>query len=116
MGKTPPLSLGEISFHLRPEQLERAMFGLRLVYFEEPEFYYDTSPAVKVVPVVFLRSKQGVWFRVEAQNQNHTQRIPNKSEFLLTHLETVNQIAKSLLYTINTKLGITLSCSSVAEH
>jgi hypothetical protein len=66
--------------------------------------------------VVFLRSKQGVWFCVEAQNHTHTQRIPSKSEFLLTHLKTVNQIAKNLLDTINSKLGITLSCSSLAEH
>jgi hypothetical protein len=116
LGKAPPLSLGEVGFYLRSTELDRAMFGLRLMYLEEPEFYLDSSPVIKVVPVIFIRSINGVWFRVEAQNSTHILTIPNKSDFLQEHLESFHQKALELLDKVNAKLGATLKCKSLAEH
>jgi hypothetical protein len=116
LGEAPPLSLGEVGFYLRSTELDRAMFGLRLMYLEEPEFYLDPSPIIKVVPVIFIRSINGVWFRVEAQNSTHILTIPNKSDFLKEHLESFHQKALELLDKVNTKLGVILKCKSLAAH
>ena len=45
LGGVPSLSVGEISFYLSAERVDRAMFGIRLMYLEEPEFYLDPSGA-----------------------------------------------------------------------
>ena len=116
LGNTPSLSLGELNFHLNPEKLDRAMFGVRLMYLEEPEFYLDSSPRIKVVPIIFIRSINGVWFCVEAQNPKHTKLIPNDSDDLEQHLTEFEQLACDLLNKINEKLETYLTCSSLREH
>jgi hypothetical protein len=116
LDRVPFLSLGQIRFYLSIEQVNRAMFGVRLIYLEEPEFYLDSSPLVKVVPVIFIGSKSGVWFLVESQNSNHVQRIPNNADDLQAHLDAVDQAATDLLNIVNEKLGADLVCSSLLEH
>lgn len=37
LGKIPALRLGEVAFHIRPDQVDSAMHGLRLMYIEEPD-------------------------------------------------------------------------------
>jgi hypothetical protein len=116
LGIAPSLSLGEINFHLNPGKLDRAMFGVRLMYLEDPDFYLDSSPRIKVVPIIFIRSINGVWFRVEAQNPNHTQLIPNNSNYLEQHLTEFELLAFDLLNKINEKLETYLICNSLDEH
>lgn len=116
LGIAPSLSLGEINFHLNPEKLDRAMFGVRLMYLEDPDFYLDSSPRIKVVPIIFIRSINGVWFRIEAQNPNHIKLIPTDSDDLEQHLTEFELLAFDLLNKINEKLETYLTCSSLSEH
>ncbi len=112
LGKVPRLTLGEVAFHIRPELVDSAMHGLRLIYTEEPSLF-EPSPLIKVTPVVFLRSKQGVYFCVEIRKE---ERIPFSSNELSKHLERIEQMATELLKEINAKLGTTLRTTSLSEH
>jgi len=64
-GEAPPFVPGELLFYLAPDAVEGAMHGLHLRYVEQ-QGIYRAAPVIKVAPVVFLRSRHGVWLRVES--------------------------------------------------
>ena len=122
LGRTPPLSFGEIGFHLHPNNLDVAMFGLRLIYEEEIGFSsentisYDSTPRLKVLPVVFIRTTNGVWFRIDSRILQESQYIPHDQILIKAHIDKINESAIDLLEKINKKLGANLTCRSLAEH
>ena len=113
LGQTPALEVGEVAFHIKPTLIDAVMYGLRLLYIEEPGFF-DASPVIKVMPVIFIRSKLGVWFRVEKRTNEIN--IPHKSEQLAEHLKDIRQKAVELLNDINTKLNVNLIPESLLNH
>lgn len=112
LGETPPLSLGEVGFHISGEQIDQAMHGLRLLYIEQPGFLV-ASPVIKVMPIVFVRSLNGSWLTVESGREIP---IPDKSEQLPQHLELVQETAIILLREINSRLGTDLGAQRIEDH
>ena len=112
LNKAPILTISEVPFYLRPEIIDRAMFGLRLMYIEAPGFY-GLSPSVKVVPVVYVGTQHGAWFCVDSR---HEKEIPHQSEEIVSHLDEIDEIARQLLNDINSGLGVNLVCSSLINH
>jgi hypothetical protein len=112
LDKIPPLTTGEISFHLRPELIDRVMHGLRLKYIED-ERLYSVYPAIHVSPVLFLRSRFGTWLLVESRIE---EQIPHLAEDLSDHLNWIEQIATGLLSDINERLVTSLSCATLETH
>lgn len=112
----PAFSIGEIPFYVGTDDVDRIMHGLRLIYFEEPEFDGGASPVIKVLPVLFLRSRQGVWFCVESPSQRSAQRVPYNEDALSEHLDNVRASAINLLQEVNFALNIRLTASGLSEH
>jgi len=98
LGETPALTPGELLFHVDPKEIDRVMHGLRLLYIEQ-QGLYQSSPVIKVAPVVFLRSRYGAWFRVEAPPNLYE--LPHQYKNLKRHLREVERAAKSLLAEVN---------------
>ncbi|MEM0235898.1 MAG: hypothetical protein QW628_11315 [Thermofilum sp.] len=113
LGETPPLTPGELLFYLRPGDVNRAMHGLRLRYIEEQRIH-QTRPVVTVAPVVFLRSRYGAWFRVEAPPKEYE--LPHRKDDLARHLEEVQQAADQLFSEVTQQLGGSLRILSLSEH
>jgi hypothetical protein len=112
LGETPPLSLGEVGFHLSTEQADNAMHGLRLLYIEQPGFLV-ASPVIKVMPIVFLRLRNGSWLVVESGREIA---IPEQAEDLPDHLELVKESAETLLREINVRLHTDLLANPIEDH
>jgi hypothetical protein len=112
LGKAPPLTVGELPFYVTPYVVKGAMHGLRLLYIEEPGFY-ELSPVIKVLPVLFLHSRYGAWLRVEASDE---QKLPHVYDELASHLDAVRASAEHLLQEVSGSLGMALAVSPVADH
>ena len=112
LNETPSLSLGELPFHVASEVVTSAMYGLQLLYIEEPGFR-EPSPVIKVMPLVFLRTCYGHWLRVES---HHEERLPHRSCDLASHLERVRSLQVDLLEGVKKALNIGLSVQPVTKH
>lgn len=112
LGRIPPLTAGEVGFHLRPELIDRVMHGLRLKYIEDQRLY-SVSPMIHVSPVMFLRSRLGTWLLVESRIEEP---IPHSAEELSDHLNRIEQVATRLLADINRRLEAAFTCSSLESH
>lgn len=112
LGTSPPLSVGDFTFHLKAEDVDTVMHGLHLMYIEHRSLY-AVGPMLYVSPVLFLRSRLGSWLRINSQQEVP---LPDNSEDLAAHLATVNAIATDLLATFRERLGGNWSPSSLGEH
>jgi hypothetical protein len=112
LSERPALTLGELPFHVVPGTIDLAMHGLRLLYIEEPGFF-EPAPVIKVMPIVFLRTRYGAWLCVESRRE---ERLPHASEELRTHLESVRDVSMAFLGEINQRLGSHLPVSSLTRH
>lgn len=112
LSETPALTLGELLFHVDPKMVDFAMFGLRLLYIEEPGFF-EPAPVIKVMPIIFLRTCYGTWLCVESRRE---ERLPHAAEELSTHLDTVRALSMAFLKDISKTLKTHLPVSSLAKH
>jgi hypothetical protein len=113
--EAPPLTVGELSFHLEPEALDYAMNGLRLLYIERPGLY-RVSPIIEVVPILFIHSSFGAWLYVDRRSEKHVFEIPHKYDDLPKHLDKVRASAESLLHEVNSALGTALTPLQLIDH
>lgn len=119
LDEVPPLTVGEVAFHVVPDQIDRVLHGLHLLYIEEPDFHQgasvalSVSPVIKVRPIIFLRSRYGVWLRVYSTN---TVEMPHDPGQLANHLREVHETATNLLEDINRRLGINFTPATVESH
>jgi hypothetical protein len=112
LDEVPPLRVGEVAFHMTSNDIDCAMHGLRLLYIEEPGFL-SASPVIKVMPIVFLRSRYGSWFCIESGREVA---IPHAPDQLSNHLSTVKNIADGLLSEIGSRLGTILTLTTLESH
>ena len=113
LGKTRPLALGELAFHIEGTALDRVMHGLRLRYIEQPGIF-NPKPILKVAPMLFLRSKFGNWLHVE--NPPAEFEIPHAVDELQEHLENLGSAGRDLLSEVNCRLSIALQPSPLSRH
>lgn len=113
LGKTPPLRLGELNFHISQEVVDYVMHGLRLHYIEQRGIY-QMSPILKVAPELFIHSRYGGWLRVE--NPPKEYEIPHEGNLLPQHLNQVEQSGKNLLAEVNRHLGLSLQPQPLRKH
>jgi hypothetical protein len=111
--RPPTVRASEIVFYLTSEQVDRAMHGVRLRYGHECRNYGD-PPAIWVAPVLFVRSKSGMWIIVDEPAAEF--RIPQNYAKLKGHLTALRTAAKKLLGQTTTALGSGLRLSSLVEH
>jgi hypothetical protein len=112
LGETPPLTVGELLFHLTSEEVAGVMHGLRLMYIEKPGLY-AVSPIVDVTPIIILRSTHGAWLRVESGREEP---MPHHYEQLSDHLHNVRDEANQLFGRINEVLCTDLKSSKLEAH
>lgn len=112
LNETPALTIGEVTFHIRSDEVNRALHGLRLLYIEEPDFLAP-SPVIKVMPVLLIRSRYGAWLQVESQTSYI---LPYKKEELAEHLKSVHEAGMGLLAGINSRLKTSLTPSTIESH
>ena len=113
LGETPPLNVGELTFHLSSEEVSGAMHGLRLMYTEKTDLFYAVSPIIDVTPVILLRSKYGAWLRVESGKEVQ---VPHHYEQLGDHLYKMQEEAGQLLGKVNEVLDADLKASKIEAH
>jgi hypothetical protein len=113
LGKAPHFTPGELPFHVSPDVLDRASYGLRLKYIPKQKVY-EPSPVIHVAPVVFLRSRFQSWCRIEVPPKDFE--LPHRTEDLQAHLQEVEQASTHLLDDINHRLGLVLPIYSLDEH
>jgi hypothetical protein len=58
----------ELLFHIDPALITKIMHGIRLMYHEEPQMYFDVMPQIKIAPILFIGTKFGSWFIIDQQN------------------------------------------------
>ena len=114
LGSAPPLTTSELTFHtdIDASQINQAIYGLHLWYFEKPG--YKPAPGIKVAPVVFLRNRYGAWIRVESPSTEYE--LSHSYSDLNQHLDEVKQAAQRLLFEINARLQTSLNLRSLDEH
>lgn len=113
LGETPALTLGELSFHLSAEAVDRMMHGLRLRYIEQPGIYHY-SPVIKVAPVGFIRSRYGGWLRVEIPPKEYE--LPHECDRLQDHLDQVRRAAEDLIDEVNRRLSTSIGTYPLSKH
>jgi hypothetical protein len=113
LGETPGLTPGELPFHVAGDAVDRLMHGLHLRYIKQPGVYL-LSPAIKVAPVIFLRSRYGAWLRLEAPPNDYE--LPHQGDRLREHLTEVRRAATNLLCQVNNGLGTSLRPSPLSKH
>ena len=113
LGEIPPLTPAELPFHLRGEDVDRVMHGLRLRYIEQKGIY-GFSPVIKVAPVILLRSRYGAWFRVEMPPKEYE--LPQDEDRLFKHLDEVRATAEGLLEEVNDALGTSFRPVPLRDH
>jgi hypothetical protein len=112
LSETRALTLGELRFAVTPGTIDHAMHGLRLMYIEEPGFF-EPSPVIKVMPIVFLRTCYRSWLCVESRCE---ERLPHAASELRTHLDRIRELSSAFLKDIERVLGTQLSIASLAKH
>jgi hypothetical protein len=114
-GAVEPIDIAQLRSFVRPEDVARAVHGLRLIYSEtQPAFERDgPSPLIKVVPLVFVGTRSGGWLTVRA---DHEIVLPHDDAQLSAHIDKVDAAARALLLGTSTQLGITLSPASIVDH
>jgi hypothetical protein len=113
LGETPPLRPVELPFHMQAHQIREAMHGLHLRY-EQAQAIYHRAPMIHVAPIIFLRTDQDAWLRVEAIDGQYS--IPHENERLSGHLEAVRAAGQGLLAEISNTLVLGLSASTIQGH
>jgi hypothetical protein len=119
LDEVPPLTVGEVAFHISSDLIDRLVHALHLLYIEEPDFLpgslvaLSVSPVIKVMPIIYLRSQHGAWLRVNSERRIE---MPHAPELLAEHIREVHEIATGLLREINTRLGIHLTATTVESH
>lgn len=116
LNETFPLSIGRLSSYITSRNISRVMHGLRLIYTRKNSF--KRSPIIDVMPIVFLRSYDGSWLRVDSGIDRSIPHEANSSgtESLKLHLEDVEEIAGNLLGQISRCLSTTLLPSTIESH
>ncbi len=113
LGETPPLTPGELLFHLSPEAIGRAVHGLHLRYIKQRKVY-ENAPVIVVAPVVFLRSRYGAWFRVESPPKDYE--LSPRNTRVSRHLTDVRRAAKVLLSAVKGQLGRSMKPLPISMH
>lgn len=113
LGQAPALAPGDVPFYVRPEDLERVTYGVRLLYEDQQTLYDGPSPSIRVAPMLFMRLRQGAWIRVEGSRDYV---VPHDSHDLICHLLEVERCAKDLLDGTANALGTELVPTSLAAH
>jgi len=113
LGSVPPLAIEELAFYATAADVDRVLHGLRLMYQVAHDFY-AAVPNIKVMPVVHLRTRRGVWLVVEERVAGEV--VPQSSEHLTNHCNKISSMARGLLARIHAALGFTLAPTELAEH
>lgn len=109
-------SAGQLLFHVRPEDIDRVMHGLRLEYIEQIGMYDSERPEISVAPLLFIHAQNGDWFRFEKRAMHSVQRLHPSDPSLREHLEAVKTSAEALLQEVNNVLGKAFIPISLVEH
>ena len=113
LGEIAPLTPGELNFYLSGDEIDRLMHGLRLRYIEQKDIY-EISPVIKIAPVLFVRTRNGAWLRIETPPR--TYELPYEKHRLHDHIGEVDKAAKDLLAEVKCRLGIALHPFSLSGH
>jgi hypothetical protein len=110
----PPLKLNELLFYIAGSEVDKLMYGVRLLYQSDADFY-AAMPSIKVRPLIHVRTKAGVWLIVEDAGSSET--LPGDPDQLSEHYTQFASRAGDLLDTVQSRLGISsLSLLSLREH
>ncbi len=112
LGGIPSLLPGEVPSYLSGDRVDRAMHGLRVQY--NTRGLYVQSPAITVAPILFLRSIDGAWVRIEDPPLEFE--IHPKYSDLVPHIAEVEHAAKGLFLRVSRLLGRTPEVQSLSEH
>lgn len=110
-------SARELLFHnICAEDIDRVMYGLRLMYTEQASMYGPERPEIRVAPLLFIHTHTEVWFRFEKREDSFVYNVPPATSSLHRHLENVKTAAEKLLEEVNCVVGRTLTPISLMEH
>ena len=119
LDEIPPLTVAEVTFYIDPDDIDRILHGLQVLYIEQPDFHegpsvaLSVSPIIRVMPIIFLHSRFGAWLRVYSDRKIA---IPHVNGELANHLKEVDEIATALLEDINTRLGTNFTPETIESH
>jgi hypothetical protein len=111
--QVPQIAPVELLFYLTPDKVDHIMHGLHIIYTEQPSFRH-VAPIIKIVPVIFLRSRYGEWFHIESSARDFE--LPHRKDDLFRHLAEIEQAAEELRSEVLRQLGIDMTPSSLLEH
>jgi hypothetical protein len=112
---TGPLSPANLLFHMTATDVDRVCHGLRVTTGHK-RGKFKIEPTIYVQPILFLRTKHGVWFRIQEHADEHEVEVPHKTSDLVVHLRAVDAGAKALLSRVNHHLGAQLVPIRVVDH
>ena len=113
LGASDRVEIGELPFHIDRSRVARVFHGLLLRY-DECKTAYSVGPVIHVAPILWIKSSNGVWIRVEDQTMDYE--LPHKSEDLGGHLAEVRDAAVEFLAQVNEGLGATFEVTSIGAH
>jgi len=113
LGSVAPLAVEELAFYATAADIDRVLHGLRLMYQVDHDFY-AAVPNIKVMPVIHLRTRRGVWLVVEERGAGEV--VPQSPEHLTDHYGRISSMALGLLAKVHSVLGFTLAPTELAEH
>jgi hypothetical protein len=102
VGKSPPLHLGELAFHVQAATAVGAMHGVRLLYVEEPRLDLPPRPVIRVAPILFVELASGGFLRVDSDGGDFA--MPDGIADFERHLLDVSESATRLLESARSRL------------
>lgn len=114
LGQAPVLNLGSLPFFISPNEVDRAMHGLHIKYIEQATIYACKVPIIKIAPIIFIRSRHGTWFRVEAPTREYE--LKHEYRVLAKHLKDIRRVARELLSEVNRRLDSSLKAIPLLRH
>ena len=116
LGEAPALAASAVPFYATEGDIEAVMHGLRVVYQDVRWPYGPDVSTTRVAPVLFMRTRQGGWLRVETFARARQREVPRAEEGLGQHLQEVSALAAELRRGVEDRLGRTLRTWTLHEH
>jgi hypothetical protein len=110
-----PFTPAKLSFYLDGKNISTVLHGLKVTCGKKTG-QYKAEPTIYIVPMLFIKTLNGRWFRVMEEGENYEHELPYHYNHLPEHLRIVEKAGKRLTKAVCTSLGCKVTSKSLQEY
>ncbi len=110
--EVPEIYPAELPFKVSSENVDKAMYGLKLSFSTENR-PYSVLPRIAVAPIIHLRSSAGNWIRITS---GRDESLPFNLEDFNGHFEKIDSEFDNLIGRVSDFLGTEIIPTPLSEH